>query len=211
MICFNGTVKNTFGKRFIQHPFLRRGNLKMQMMKTTIKNILFGILVSAIFIPTVSSQTYKPEENNTNGEKNIIKGEQVSPEMLTNLGIMNTPNPKNAIIQGNSVYVRQIGDFNTTRIVTNTNASEINLLQNGDYNDTNLDYTAKTAVADLIQNGNNNRIRDFANNPNGDISLDLIQDGSYLNFEREGVNELTKSLKFRQTEASPTIIVRSFY
>src|SRR5690606_35301113 len=127
------------------------------------------------------------------------------------LGIMAEPNPKNALIQGNSVYVRQIGDFNTTRIVTNTNASEINLLQNGDYNDTNLNYTANTAVADLIQNGNNNRIRDFANNPDADISLDLIQDASYLNFEREGGNDRTKSLKFRQPDASPTIILRSFY
>ena len=183
----------------------------MQMMKTTIKNLIFGILVSALFIPTVFGQTYKPEENNANGDKNIIQGEKVSPEMLTNLGIMPTANPKNALIQGNSVYVRQIGDFNTARILTKTNASEINLLQNGNYNDTNLDYTANTAVADLIQNGNNNRIRDFVNNPDADISLDLIQDGNYLNFEREGVNELTKSLKFRQTEASPTIIVRSFY
>lgn len=192
-------------------PVLRRGNLKMQMMKTKIKNLIFCILASTLFIPTVYSQTYKPEENNANGQKNIIQGEQISPEMLTNLGIMTTPNPKNAIIQGNSVYIRQIGDFNTSRIATNTNASEINLLQNGDYNDTNLDYTANTAIANLIQNGNNNRIRDFANNPNADISLELTQEGSYLNFEREGVNELTKSLKFRQTEASPTIIVRSFY
>lgn len=180
-------------------------------MKTTIKNIIFGILVSALFIPTVSGQTYKPEQNNVNGNKNIIQGEMVSPEILANLGIMTTPNPKNALIQGNTVYVRQIGDFNTTRIVTNTNASEINLLQNGNNNDTNLDYTANTAVTDLIQNGNNNRIRDFVNNPDADISLDLIQNGSNLNFEREGVNELTKSLKFRQTEASPTIIVRSLY
>lgn len=180
-------------------------------MKTTTKNLIFGILVSVLFIPTVSGQTYKPEENNTNGNKNIIQGENVSPEMLANLGVMTAPNPKNALIQGNSVYLRQIGDFNITRIVTNTNASEINLLQNGDYNDTNLNYTANTAVADLIQNGNSNRIRDFVNNPDSDISLDLIQDGNYLNFEREGVNELTKSLKFRQTEASPTIIVRSFY
>ena len=183
----------------------------MQMMKTKIINLIFCILASPLFIPAVYSQTYKPEENNADGQKNIIQGEQLSPEMLTNLGIMTTPNPKNAIIQGNSVYIRQIGDFNTSKIATNTNASEINLLQNGDYNDTNLDYTANTAIANLIQNGNNNRIRDFANNPNADISLELTQEGNYLNFEREGVNELTKSLKFRQTEASPTIIVRSFY
>lgn len=180
-------------------------------MKTIVKNIIFGILVSALYIPMVSGQTYKPEGSNADGGKSIIQGEKVSPELLANLGIVTTPNAKNTLIEGNSVYVRQIGDFNTARIATNTNASEINLLQNGNNNDTNLDYTANTAVADLIQNGNSNRIRDFVNNPNADISLDLVQDGSYLNFEREGVNELTKSLKFRQTEASPTIIVRSFY
>ncbi|KJJ38289.1 hypothetical protein [Aequorivita vladivostokensis] len=179
-------------------------------MKTT-KNILFGVLTSILMIPAVWGQTYKGEENNNNGDEKVVSAENMSPQVLANLGIISTPNPKNALIEGNSVYVRQIGDFNTTRIVTRTNASEINLLQNGDYNDTNLDYTANTAVAELVQNGNNNKIKDFVNNPNADISLDLVQDGDYLNFERDGVNELTKSLKFRQSEASPTVIVRSFY
>lgn len=180
------------------------------MMKTILKTILFGILVSALCIPTVFGQTYITEENNTNGNNSTIQGEEVSPEILANLGILTTPNPRNALIQGNSVFVNQIGDFNTSSISTNTNASEINLLQNGDYNDTTLEYTANTAVAELIQNGNSNRIRDFVNNPDADISLDLTQDGSYLNFEREGVNELTKSLKFRQSEGTPNLIIRSF-
>ncbi|WP_026450633.1 hypothetical protein [Aequorivita capsosiphonis] len=180
-------------------------------MKTTLKNILFAILMTAFLSPCVWSQTYK-EEGNTSAEgEKMVPGQKMSPELMANLGIISAPNPKNATVQGNAVYVRQIGSYNTAQIQTRTNASEINLSQNGDYNDTNLDYTANTAVADLIQNGNNNRIKDFVNNPNADISLDLTQDGNNLNFERDGVNELTKSLKFRQTEASPTILVRSFY
>jgi hypothetical protein len=179
-------------------------------MKTVIIKIIYGILVSAFFIPTVFGQTYELEVSNINGGENIIQGEKVSPDILATLGIMTMPNPKNAPMEGNSVYVRQIGDFNTTSIVSKTNASEINLLQNGSNNDTNLNYTANTAMADLIQNGDNNRIRDFVNNPDADTSLDLFQNGSNLNFERDGINELTKSLKFKQTEASPTIIVRSF-
>lgn len=180
-------------------------------MKTTLKNIVFGLLASVLLVPTVWSQTYKGDENDSNGGDKVVPGKNVSPELLANMGIMSAPNPKNATVEGNSVYVRQIGSYNNAQIQTRTSASEINLLQDGDYNDTNLNYTANTAVADLIQNGNNNRIKDFVNNPDADISLDLIQNGNYLNFEREGVNELTKSLKFRQTEASPTIIVRSFY
>lgn len=178
-------------------------------MKTT-KNILFGILASVLMIPAVWSQTYK-EEGNTNGDEKLTNVENMSPQILSNLGIISAPNPKNATVQGNSVYVQQIGSYNTAQIQTRTNASEINLVQDGDYNDTNLNYRANTAIADLIQKGNNNRIKDFVNNPNADISLDLVQEGDYLNFEREGVNELTKSLRFRQSEASPTIIVRSFY
>lgn len=178
------------------------------------KNLLKTIAAVIVCIATTSgltAQTYKSdEENKAGGSEVIVQGQHVAPEFLANLGIISAPNPKNSTIEGNSVFVRQIGDFNTADIQTRTNASEINLLQNGNYNDTRLDYSANTAVADLIQNGDNNRIRDFVNNPGADVSLDLIQDGNNLNFERDGVNELTKSLKFRQTEASPTIIVRSF-
>tara|TARA_A100001391_G_scaffold202102_1_gene190783 strand:+ start:325 stop:867 length:543 start_codon:yes stop_codon:yes gene_type:complete len=180
------------------------------MMKTKSRNILFGILATFLITPAVWSQTYKGEKN-TQEDKKGINLENMSPQVLENLGITSAPNPKNATAQGNSVYIQQIGSFNTAQIQTRTNASEINLIQDGDYNDTNLNYRANTAIADLIQSGNNNRIRDFVNSPNADISLDLVQDGNYLTFEREGVNELTKSLRFRQTEASPTIIVRSLY
>jgi hypothetical protein len=175
-----------------------------------IKSLLV-VVILVVIVPTISAQTYKDNNNVADGEKVILEGKNMSPEMLANLGVFSAPNPRNATVDGNSVFVRQIGDFNTASIQTTTNASEINLLQNGDSNDAQLDYVANTAIADLIQNGNNNRIKDYVNAPNEDISLDLIQSGDNLNFERNGANELTKSLKFKQTEASPTIIVRSYF
>ncbi|SRX54031.1 hypothetical protein [Aequorivita sp. CIP111184] len=178
-------------------------------MKTLFKNLAFGFLFLSI-IQVAPAQTYK-ENNNTDGKQVVLQGQNVTPELLANLGIIGAPNPKNATVEGNSVFVRQIGDFNTASIRSTTNASEINLLQNGNSNDTQLDYVANTAIADLVQNGNNNKIKDYVNAPNEDISLDLIQNGDNLNFERNGVNELTKSLKFKQSEASPTIIVRSYF
>lgn len=180
------------------------------MMKTLLKNIVPIIVVALLAIPTAWSQTYKNDNGTENG-KEKIQGEKLSPELLANMGINTSPNPKNATVEGNSVYVRQIGGYNIAQIQSRTAASDINLTQNGDYNDAYLDYTANTVVADIVQNGNSNRIRDFVNNPGADISLDLIQEGNSLNFEREGVNELTKSLKFRQTEASPSLIIRSYY
>lgn len=180
-------------------------------MKTQTINLFLGILISISAMSSVWSQTYKGEGANEKPDEKVIDAKNMSPQFLENLGIMSTPNPKNALVTGNSVYVQQIGSYNVANIKTRTNASEINLVQDGDSNDTDLDYTANTAVADLIQSGNNNKIKDFVNSPDADISLDLVQDGNYLNFERDGVNELTKSLKFRQTEASPNIIVRSFF
>lgn len=178
-------------------------------MKTRKKIMIVCVLTMMLTAPLAIAQTYTPEkENNTDGTEVVLQGQNVSPEVL---GVFTTPNPRNATIQGNSVFLRQIGDFNTASIRTHTNASEINLLQNGNSNDTQLDYTANTAIADLVQNGDNNSIKDFVNNPemDMDISLELIQDGNNMKFERDGANELTKSIKFRQTEASPLLIVRS--
>ncbi len=181
-------------------------------MKTTIlKKLFLGVFFSVFLTTSTFSQTYKTDGDGSSKNQNLVKGQNVSPEMLANLGIITNPNPRNALVQGNSVYLQQIGGYNMAQIQTRTNASDIKLTQDGDYNDTYIDYTANTAVADLVQKGDNNRIVDFVNDPNADISLELIQEGNNLNFERDGVNELTKSLKFRQTEASPTIIVRSFY
>ena len=180
-------------------------------MKTKFKTAIVCFL-AIIFAPSlVIAQTYKPgRKNNADGTEVVLQGQNVSPEMMASLGVFSDPSSRNANIQGNSVFLRQIGDYNTASIRTQTNASEVNLLQNGSSNDAQLNYTANTAVADLIQNGDYNSIKDFVNNPDMDISLDLVQDGNGLQFERNGANELTKSIKFRQSEASPAIIVRSF-
>lgn len=180
-------------------------------MKAILKYRICVLLIALGMIPVVSAQTYQDDQEEIDGNGIVLQGENLTPTMLANLGLFNTPNPKNATIEGNAVQLRQIGDYNIANIRTRTNASEINLLQNGDSNKTEIDYTANTAVADLVQNGSYNQIRDYVNNPDADISLDLIQNGNGLNFERDGVNELTKSLKFRQTEASPTIVVRSLF
>ncbi len=156
------------------------------------------------------SQNYSENEEGVNVDVKEVKEGKVTPEFFKNLGFNTAPNPKTANLRGNLISIRQVGELNDAIILTETNASEVNLLQLGDANNVNLEYKTNTAVADLIQKGNNNRIRDFVIKRNEDVSLDLIQNGDNLNFERNGVNNITKNLKFRQTEASPTIIIRSF-
>lgn len=177
-------------------------------MKALTNRWFMGVVTILFCFQFATAQTYKDTETN---EDKVISNEDVSRQVLSSLGIGTSQNVRNSTVQGNSVFLRQIGDFNTVSVNVQTNASEISLIQNGDSNDISLDYLANTAVTDLVQNGDNNRITDFVNDLNADVSLDLIQDGDNLNFERNGANNLTKSLQFKQTEASPTLIIRSYF
>jgi len=171
------------------------------------RRFILSCVFAVIGMSLCFSQNYSEKEDDVSEE---VKEGRLTPEFFQNLGFNTVPNPKTATLRGNLVSVRQVGELNDAIIRTETNASEVNLLQLGNANAVNLEYKTNTAIADLIQRGNNNRIRDFVIQKNEDVSLDLIQNGDNLNFERNGVNNITKSLKFRQTEASPTIIIRSF-
>lgn len=169
--------------------------------------ILLKTLVCFLFFTTmISAQTFSDERT---VEEEVLEGNNLSQAVLNNFGF-ETPTPINKQLTSNAIYVQQIGSFNTFNANTRTNASDINIRQEGDSNGVSLDYTANIAIADLTQLGNENRIKDFVQNPAANVSLELTQEGNNLNFERFGTNSITESLKFKQTSASPSIIVRSF-
>ena len=168
------------------------------------KTILIFVLL-VFFESPLYSQTFLNSDNNSE-----TGGDELTPAILADMGVFTSSNPRNTEITGNSVFLTQIGEMNEVLVTTNTISSEIKIIQNGNSNKTELNYYTLTAVADLVQNGDFNNIKDLVSNPDMDISLELTQQGDNLNFVREGVNELTKSLKFIQTEASPSLIIRSF-
>ncbi len=173
-------------------------------MKHSRKNI--PLVFCLLFCFAISfGQTYK-DDNNTDTGNNAV----TTLQELQLLGIDNSPNPRSATLTGSSVFVRQIGDFNQANLKVSANATDINIRQNGDDNLTDLEYEVNTAIANLEQNGNSNRIKDFVVDRTEDVSLDLVQDGNNMSFERYGSNALTRSLKFTQNTSYQTIIVRSF-
>ncbi len=170
------------------------------------KTVLF-LTISLSLYNKALAQTYKDKDSDIDK----VKSKEVSsPAMLMALGIDFNPNVAFENIQGNRVFLTQIGEFNQAQIVTRTENSDISLTQEGNFNNTSLNYTARTAFAELIQNGDYNAIEDRVYQPGENISLELTQNGDYLNFKRENVNQLTKSMKFTQTNASPSLIIRSF-
>ncbi|MFI8379428.1 hypothetical protein [Leeuwenhoekiella sp. NPDC079379] len=154
------------------------------------------------------SQTYNDVKTDT--EK--VKDKEISSlEMLSTLGVNFKSEVSYDRIKGNSIFLKQIGNYNEIQIFTKTENSDISLKQNGDYNSAKLNYTAQNVFAEILQDGNYNSITDYINNPRENISLELTQTGDNLNFIRENANQLTKSLKFNQSNASPNLIIRSFY
>ncbi|MFD2565164.1 hypothetical protein [Aquimarina rubra] len=109
-----------------------------------------------------------------------------------------------------SVFIQQIGTGNQVFSNITAQSSDIRLSQNGEQNLIEIDETSKEIEKFITQNGNNNIVTDFSFNPNMSTSLELIQEGDNLSFERFGSNELSKNLKFKMTGNNRTIIVRSF-
>ncbi|MGO4912123.1 hypothetical protein [Leeuwenhoekiella sp. W20_SRS_FM14] len=154
----------------------------------------------------ISAQNYI---SNPNVEEKILEGSMLNQEALNLVGLFNDTNSRNTELNNNEIYIKQIGSYNLTNINITSKASDISVTQNGNDNDVNLEYNVNTAISELQQLGNRNSITDFVLDPSADISLDLIQNGNDLSFERQGVNDLTKSLKFRQNGFSQSLIVRS--
>lgn len=168
---------------------------------------LFFLILFFISFSTLLGQTYSDNEDVIEKEANRL---DILQNDLNLLGINNQTNSKNENLEGNRIVLKQVGDFNIVAVNNTTQASEIKIAQFGERNLTNLSYVAKTSYTDLIQNGNYNTIKDYSYDLEADISLELQQQGNGLYFERFGTNSITESLKFKQTSASPTIIIRSF-
>ncbi|GAA4271136.1 hypothetical protein U6A24_04500 [Aquimarina gracilis] len=125
----------------------------------------------------------------------------------------NIPSQENGNLSSevsNSIFIQQIGADNIIRSNITAKFSDINILQNGNENRVELEEFVKETEKVITQTGNNNSVVDFTINPDISTSLELIQEGNNLIFERYGANELSKNLKFKMTGEAKTIIVRSF-
>ena len=93
-------------------------------MKTANNKWYLGIVAILLCFQVSISQTYTNTETN---EDKVVSNENISRQVLSSLGIGTATNVRNSTVQGNSVFLRQIGDFNTVSVQVQTNASEISL------------------------------------------------------------------------------------
>lgn len=164
-------------------------------------------MICFVLIQISYGQTYT-DDDATDNDSVTLDGTNVSTGFFNSF-FDNNQNQSNPV-QGSSVFLVQVGENNQARVAVAAQSSDINVLQNGNDNDVNLTYQVASVFTELQQNGNNNYILDYSIDSEQDISIDLKQNGDNLNFERFGTNEISKNIKFTQTAASPTIIIRSF-
>ncbi|MBP2830846.1 hypothetical protein J8281_01495 [Aquimarina sp. U1-2] len=150
----------------------------------------------------------------SNKEVDVLITDQerfITLSQITNIASQNSPNLA-AIEVGinNAIFIQQIGVNNSVVSTIDAESSTIRINQEGNENNIELEESALEIEKLISQTGNNNRVFDVSINPGMSTSLELIQEGNNLIFERFGTNELTKSLKFRMAGDAQTIIVRSF-
>ncbi|WP_298543448.1 hypothetical protein [uncultured Aquimarina sp.] len=151
-------------------------------------------------------------QNTENQEESLVESE--SQERFITLNQLQN----NAAVQvaretmtgNNTVFIQQIGTGNKVLSNITAQSSDIRLSQNGEQNLIDINETSKEIEKFITQNGNNNTVTDFSFNSDISTSLELLQEGDNLSFEKFGSNELSKNLKFKMTGNARTIIVRSF-
>jgi len=180
-------------------------------MKFIIKSREIFCLFFLVLITQFSwCQNYSENENESNKIANTqLNGQQVS-QSLFNSFFDTTPNKALSTVNGNSLSIVQASSFNTAEVKVAARASDIKINQNGNENRVGLFYKVDAVVTDIKQNGDENTVLDYVINPSSEVSLNIEQNGDNLTFDRFGANSITKNIKFTQTTASPTIIIRSF-
>ncbi len=166
---------------------------------------LIPVFILAFLFSTLSYAQDSDKENE------VLVSDQE--KFITLSQVNNVPSQENRDLSSeviNSVFIQQIGANNIIQSNITAEYSNINILQKGNDNKVELEEFVKETEKFISQTGNNNTVVDFSINPDISTSLELIQEGNNLIFERFGTNELSKNLKFKMTGDAKTIIVRSF-
>lgn len=169
------------------------------------KSPLFLIL----FIFVISYTAFSQEEASIINISSDLSTEEEQYNVLNSFNYNQLFNDKALINQQNAVFIQQIGNFNRVFSQTQTQSSNLELVQNGDYNSILLDVNAPNLDASIHQNGDNNLVLDYIYYSNLDVKLNALQKGNNLTINRVGVNSLSNKLQLVQEGSFKSITIIS--
>lgn len=143
------------------------------------------------------------------------KKEDLSSSLVTDLGLetlqyVSEVQLNSLVDTENSVYIQQIGSYNTATTNIYANNKEINLIQNGNANRAKISLTGEKVTHNILQNGNNNIFLEYGNNSNLTLERNIIQDGNDQGVFIFGSNSMSDKLILNQQGSSKTITIRNF-
>ena len=100
-------------------------------MNTSINKRFYFYLIALFSFQLGIAQTYT---NNKVDDSARMENEIIARGIFADFGVDNSTNSRNSTIDGNSIFLKQIGEFNTFSAATSTVASDINVLQIGNGN-----------------------------------------------------------------------------
>lgn len=111
--------------------------------------------------------------------------------------------------QQNAILIQQIGNNNYIYSDTQSNSSNIELIQHGDNNNIDLSINAPSITGKILQDGNSNTVLNSIYYTNMNVNVNDQQIGDNLTINRIGVNSLTNKLRLVQQGSFKTITVIS--
>ncbi|PCE64343.1 hypothetical protein B7P33_08580 [Sediminicola luteus] len=110
----------------------------------------------------------------------------------------------------NETYIEQIGQNSTVQVTTDTDKSNITVLQKGADNQFALNVVARSYNGLFVQIGNQHRFSEYMNNPSQIIETQLLQEGSGQQLIIHNRNSLSDGLKIKMSGESQSVVIRNF-
>ena len=170
-------------------------------MKYNLALILVVLFSFCCFSQQEELDGYSSEMLNSNNEAFTLLSSINSNQLITNDNLVSN--------QQNAILIQQIGNYNRIYSQTQSNSSDIELIQYGDNNNIDLSINAPSITGKILQNGNSNTVLNSIYYTNMNVNVNDQQIGDNLTINRIGVNSLTNKLRLVQQGSFKTITVIS--
>jgi len=130
-------------------------------------------------------------------------------ELNAGVAIFQAPTTNNLSLNGNSVFIDQLGSNNDITLFNEANSSRITIQQQGFNNNIFTEVIANSIEQQVLQIGNNHSYLDFTNTV-GTHNISLTQEGQNQNLVVHGENSLSEGMSIQMQGQSQSIIIRNF-
>lgn len=166
-------------------------------MKLITKYIL---MLSFLLSVQLNAQTFSnTESDNTENIRSHIVNNQIGVSVLF-------PTQQNQ----NTVFVKQIGNSNTSNAIVSSNESFLTINQLGFNNNSYIDLSSSGLGLGVFQLGSGNNFTFQNSFREQSIQNEISQTGDNQNLEIYGTNSLLENLKIKMQGNSQSIIIRNF-